>query len=940
MIGFGLKSWITALVVVIALGTGATANTARDRSYEFFESALPLFKKGEYRSAVIQLKNALQQDPKNLSARLLLGRAYLRLGDGARAEEQFWMVRNSGGDAGELMVLLGRAFVLQKKFTRVLDEVRDGRWPRDIKGKILFLRGLAHLEKRAFDEAEESLSAAVALFPDNGEMLLAMARLRRIQGKQQAAESYVDRALKAAPGNADGWYSKAEFLRRRRDFPAAIEHYGKAIDIAADHVPARVARATAYIDSGRHKLAEPDVLFVRRMLPDNAQATYLLAMILTLEGKYIRAKEVLKDVALALQGMDPESVFSSPKATLLRGTVNYLIQEFDDAYPYLSRYVSIVPHHAGARKMLGAILLRRNDPAEAANVLEPAVKLAPEDVELLSLLGNAYMRTRDYDKATSTFQKAADLSPDALSLRTRLAISHLAIGDNATALSELEQASIGNAQIGQADMILGMIKLKTGDIAGALTVANRLADKNPANPFPTNLAGLAYQAAGDHGRARWAFENALNLDPTYMPAEYNLAALDVKLGNIAKARKRLLQILEQDPLATRALIDLADIADKQGDVATAIQRLNQVRQIDRKLIAPQIKLMELLQRVNRRQEALHLVNALEEKHPKNLDILHAKARIEAATGQTAKAISTLRLAASVAKGSPTRMIQVALKQIKLLDLDGAQSTLQTIIKIDPEFLPAHSAKIRIEARLGRLDDAIQSAEAFRKEHPDSAVPDMLVGDLMLVTKRYKEALDAYQAGQKKNNTAEFAIRLFRTRIRLGDVGQALTVLRTWNAVHPGHEKVQSVLAAAYMGHKDTRRAIRLHLSLLQQRPKDPALLRNLALLYQRQGDVRALEMAKRAYEIQPTAPASLDTYGWLLVQQGQAANGLRFLRDAATRAAERPEIRYHIAVALNTLGRSDEARRELNAILTPGRKFAERTAAQALLEKLTAGSKK
>ena len=46
--------------------------------------------------------------------------------------------------------------------------------------------------------------------------------------------------------------------------------------------------------------------------------------------------------------------------------------------------------------------------------------------------------------------------------------------------------------------------------------------------------------------------------------------------------------------------------------------------------------------------------------------------------------------------------------------------------------------------------------------------------------------------------------------------------------------------------------------------------------------------------------------------------------------SETREIRYHLAVVLNELGRADEARRQLEQALEDGRDFASRTAAQAL----------
>ena len=42
---------------------------------------------GDYRAAIIDAKNILQDEPDNVSARLVLGRASIRIGDGASAEK-------------------------------------------------------------------------------------------------------------------------------------------------------------------------------------------------------------------------------------------------------------------------------------------------------------------------------------------------------------------------------------------------------------------------------------------------------------------------------------------------------------------------------------------------------------------------------------------------------------------------------------------------------------------------------------------------------------------------------------------------------------------------------------------------------------------------------------------------------------------------------------
>ena len=54
--------------------------------------------------------------------------------------------------------------------------------------------------------------------------------------------------------------------------------------------------------------------------------------------------------------------------------------------------------------------------------------------------------------------------------------------------------------------------------------------------------------------------------------------------------------------------------------------------------------------------------------------------------------------------------------------------------------------------------------------------------------------------------------------------------------------------------------------------------------------------------------------GWILVTDGQSDKALPLLRDALSRDSN-PLTRYHLAVALKTLGRTSEARKELHVII-------------------------
>ena len=84
----------------VLLGVSAAVPAALDReqSQEFFEDAVDYFRAESYTQAIIQLRNALQQDPNNLPARILLGETLLREDQSEAAIKELEKAQSMGGD--------------------------------------------------------------------------------------------------------------------------------------------------------------------------------------------------------------------------------------------------------------------------------------------------------------------------------------------------------------------------------------------------------------------------------------------------------------------------------------------------------------------------------------------------------------------------------------------------------------------------------------------------------------------------------------------------------------------------------------------------------------------------------------------------------------------------------------------------------------------------
>ena len=117
-------------------------------------------------------------------------------------------------------------------------------------------------------------------------------------------------------------------------------------------------------------------------------------------------------------------------------------------------------------------------------------------------------------------------------------------------------------------------------------------------------------------------------------------------------------------------------------------------------------------------------------------------------------------------------------------------------------------------------------------------------------------------------------------------------------------------------------------------PNDAAMLNNHANLLLELKDPAARAQAERALKLEPNQASYAATLGWILVQEGELANGVRYLRDARLRRPENGEIRLQLAYALARSGRNAEAREELGAALSAPEPLTSTQVATALKKEL------
>lgn len=158
----------------------------------------------------------------------------------------------------------------------------------------------------------------------------------------------------------------------------------------------------------------------------------------------------------------------------------------------------------------------------------------------------------------------------------------------------------------------------------------------------------------------------------------------------------------------------------------------------------------------------------------------------------------------------------------------------------------------------------------------------------------------------------------------------------WLKDHDADRAARRELANMYLDQNKYDEAQKQYERVDSDVPNDAIVLNNLAWIYEKKGDKRAHDMAEQAFNLAPT-PERADTLGWIMVNDGEAKAGVRYLSWACASLPQNPTIVYHFAVALKATGAKDEARSLLERLVKSDAKFDGKDDARRLLQEMQRG---
>ena len=420
-----------------------------------------------------------------------------------------------------------------------------------------------------------------------------------------------------------------------------------------------------------------------------------------------------------------------------------------------------------------------------------------------------------------------------------------------------------------------------------------------------------------------------------MSAATNLALLDLQDKNPKAARQRLESILEREKSNADALMALANLGPALGvEPKQRIDWLEQARRANPESPRAAIVLARLHLQQGDAKKALEVAQQAQAAHSDNAEVLDTLGGIQLAAGEKNQALSTFAKLVAVQPGSPVALLRLAGAQAANGQTTDATASLKKALALKRDYADAQIGLAQLAVSAGRHAEAITIAQQVQKQQPKSPLGATLEGDVLMAEKKFAQAARAYETAFAIGKSGPLAVKLHTAYSLAGKPAEGEARIAQWLSHAPEDVAVRLYVAENGLRTGDTRKSIEQYEWLQKRQPDNPVFLNNLAWAYHQTKDARALATAERAYQLKPDNAAIADTLGWILVEQGSMQRGLEILRKALAAAPKAPEIRFHVAVALDKSGDRAGAVKELETLLSAGQRFPQEAEAQALLKKL------
>jgi putative PEP-CTERM system TPR-repeat lipoprotein len=429
----------------------------------------------------------------------------------------------------------------------------------------------------------------------------------------------------------------------------------------------------------------------------------------------------------------------------------------------------------------------------------------------------------------------------------------------------------------------GSKQARNANPSGAIVLLKNALEKDPNYLDARYQLALAYTATGKHEQAEREFQKVLRQSPSYPGLTLSLAKLHTSAKKPDAAIVEATEYLKQNPGSPEALEILAIAHVLKGDMTQAESYLLQALKGEPGRTSAQVELASVYLVDNRRDAAREVLNGLLKREPNDMRANFLLAAIENAAGNRDAAIEIYRRIAAVHPSDSQALYKAGLIYLEKGDIAKAEQTAALLEKKFPK--RAEGAKLTglVLYQKKKLPEAITALQSSIKLRPSLEAYYFLGlsfygrGDLESALSQFRKILDV--------NSSFTRARILSATILLQQrrIDDAVTEAKKVLEAEPGNALAHNLLGSAYMtkgmydeGMKELTRATELDPKII-----DAHLKKGIFLLSRGKAQEAETELVSAVH----VAPDILNTRLILssyYLRRGNFAKALSVTREGLT----------------------------------------------------------
>jgi putative PEP-CTERM system TPR-repeat lipoprotein len=898
---------ISTLIVLCLFSLISGCN--QDQSVEeYINSGQEYRDKKEWKSAIIEFKNALKQAPDNATARALLGKTYLETQSSSAAIKELNRAIDLGYQRSELLLPLGLAYRQAGEHQKIIDEIKPGDNQSIIeKATIMAWRGISYLSLGNKESARSSLDQARDLDGEATEVRLAWATYEGFNGDIEAQERWLQPLLERDGGIADAWSQMGEIEQRRNNLDAADKAFTRAIELRVVPHYDYVRRATVRTALGNFDGAESDIDFLKKAGANWPMLGHVEGLINFENKEYAEAQIHFLEVL--------SKVPNYPPSQLMAGLSFFYQQNYQNTITYLDQYFVSDPDNLQAKLVYATSLLATQNSGKALTVLQDLDSRDPNNFRILALLSEAYLRQGKDVESLQTLQKAVKINPDQASTRLQLGSTLVRKKDTAAmGQLELKKAIELDPGLNQAKLTLFMSYIRGKQFAQALETAKNIESSAPDQSMGANLIALTYLAEGKDQEAKQQLLKTLDQFPVDKLTSHNLARIYIQEKAYADARALYLKVIENEPNHMGSLQQMALISARQGNSGDMMQWLQKAVDRNPRQTQPKLTLASQFLQQGNSTAAIQVLNDVDVEDKESVGFILLMSRAKLGVGEVDHA---QRLLKTLVKQQPKIVAaHFLLAQVYAAKNDAGKmrEELEQTVLLVPDHLMAQVFLARLDLVEGKDKAFNTRLAALQKNYPGNVEVELLKAQQSSTKKDYDSAIEVLSGLLAEVPQTGVVIELSRNQWQSGDKQGAISSLELWSESNKD-SRVLLLLAEFYLLENRNEEATATYQVLEQELPDNAAVLNNLAWSLKDSNPGKGLEYAQKADRLDPDNPAVMDTLAMLLMKNGKNARALEVIEQTISKAPDVLEIQLNYADILAANNRTSQAKKVLKEAL-------------------------